>query len=143
MKRAYKKRVGVIPSDNTRRKMRNAKLKNPTKYWLGKKRDPEMIEKMRNGLRGNKNAWDGGKSTLNHLIRNSVEYKLWRTAVFQRDNHTCRFCGIRGGKLNADHIKPFALFPELRFAIDNGRTLCEMCHRSTETFGVRMKKYDK
>lgn len=72
--------------------------------------------------------WQGGKSGLNRLIRNSLEYKLWRLAVFERDNFTCRFCGVRGGKLNADHIKPFALFPELRFAIDNGRTLCKPCH---------------
>jgi hypothetical protein len=81
--------------------------------------------------------WKGGVTPINKIIRHSLEYKLWRTAVFERDNHICRFCGQRGGKLNADHIKPFALFPELRFAIDNGRTLCEDCHRKTDTFGNR------
>ena len=80
-------------------------------------------------------SWKGGITTINQKIRRSREYRLWRIAVFERDNYTCIFCGCVGGRLNADHIKPFALFPELRFAIDNGRTLCDDCHRKTETFG--------
>ena len=80
----------------------------------------------------------GGITPINMKIRSSREYKLWRKAVFERDNYTCRFCGGVGVKLNADHIKPFALFPELRFAIDNGRTLCEDCHRKTDTWGGRI-----
>ena len=81
--------------------------------------------------------WKGGITPANAVIRHSIEYRLWRTSVFERDNYTCRFCGIRGGQLQADHIKPFALFPELRFAIDNGRTLCIDCHKKTETYGNR------
>lgn len=96
-------------------------------YWKGKKR-PE--------LSGEKHPqWKGGITPINHLIRKSLEYKLWREAVFKRDNYTCVFCGQKGGNLEADHIKPFADYPELRFAIDNGRTLCKKCHHKTETFG--------
>ncbi len=88
--------------------------------------------------------WQGGKTSLHESIRKSHEYKLWREAVFARDNYTCIFCGKKeevSGRLNADHIKPFSLFPELRFAIDNGRTLCVPCHRTTATFAGRMRNY--
>ena len=76
-----------------------------------------------------------GKTTLNQKIRKSKEYKLWRNAVFERDDYTCQSCWTQGEELQVDHIKPFALYPELRFAIDNGRTLCVGCHRQTGTWG--------
>lgn len=80
--------------------------------------------------------WKGGITEKNLIIRKSLEYRLWRTAVFERDNYTCVWCGDnQGHNLNADHIKRFSEFPELRFAIDNGRTLCKPCHRTTDTWG--------
>lgn len=82
---------------------------------------------------------------LHHLVRTSVEYKLWRISVFQRDNYTCIWCKVKSGNgktviLQADHIKPFSLYPELRFAIDNGRTLCISCHKKTDTYGGKSHK---
>lgn len=78
--------------------------------------------------------WKGGRGDEISKLRYSREYKLWRKAVYERDKYICIWCGYKGRRLNADHIKPFAYFPELRFAIDNGRTLCEPCHRTTDTF---------
>lgn len=114
-------------SDETKRKISNAHKKNPVRYWLGRKDHP---------CKGNKNhLWRGGITPLNKKIRNSPEYKLWRSAVFKRDNFQCIWGGKEhGNKLNADHIKPFSQHPELRFAIDNGRTLCEECHKKTDTY---------
>lgn len=102
----------------------------------------ETIEKFRQShvgkLTKEKNPrWKGGITSENHKIRSSFEYNCWRRAVFERDKYTCIWCGQIGGKLQADHIKPFALFPELRLAIDNGRTLCKKCHLTTETWGNR------
>lgn len=32
-------------------------------------------------------------------------------------------------------------FPELRFELSNGRTLCVECHQKTDTYGEKAKKY--
>lgn len=78
------------------------------------------------------NLWKGGVTPLNYKIRNSLEYKQWRMQVFLRDNFTCQFCNKRGGEMNAHHIKPFYKFPELRFELNNGVTLCKGCHDLTK-----------
>ena len=78
--------------------------------------------------------WKGGVTPVNERIRKSVKYKIWRDTVFKRDNYICQLCGKRGGELNADHIKQFALYPEFRFEVSNGRTLCVNCHRKTFIF---------
>lgn len=87
-------------------------------------------------LLGDKNHnWKGGVTKINEQIRKSVEYKQWRASVYERDNYTCQICGDnKGGNLQADHIKPFAYFPEIRFNLDNGRTLCKNCHSKTDTY---------
>jgi len=132
-------------SEETRKKLGLAQLgkKHPT--------TDEAKIKISNALKGkrpknnsswlgeNHPNWKGGITPINQQIRHSLEYKLWRTAVFERDNYICIWCGERGGELHADHIKPFADYPELRFAIDNGRTLCRGCHKTTETYGGRRK----
>jgi len=89
--------------------------------------------------------WKGGKSNLTNKIFSSLEYKMWRNSVFTRDNFICQDCGYsKGGNLEAHHIKPRYIFPELTFAIDNGITLCKDCHKKTNTYGgkVNRKKND-
>lgn len=93
-------------------------------------------------LKGEKNrSWKGGITSKNQKLRNSREYRQWRSSVFRSDNWTCQDCGIRGVYLNADHIKPWCYFPELRFELSNGRTLCKDCHKKTDTFGWKMQTY--
>jgi hypothetical protein len=100
-------------------------------YWLGKKRLPFSEEWRRKmGSKGKRNPnWRGGVTKENHLVRNSFEYELWKEVVFERDDFTCQSCGKRGGDLHAHHILPFAEFPHLRFAVNNGQILCVECHR--------------
>jgi 5-methylcytosine-specific restriction endonuclease McrA len=60
--------------------------------------------------------------------RNYPEYREWRTKVFERDNFTCQFCGIKGAKLEAHHLDGYNWCKEKRIDVDNGKTLCEECH---------------
>ena len=87
--------------------------------------------------------WKGGLTDKNMLLRKSFEAKEWRRQVFKRDDYTCQHCGIRGGKLDADHIKPWALYPDLRFELSNGRALCRPCHLKTDTWGHRTSALTK
>ena len=157
---------GIKMSKETKDKISKAN-KGEKSYMFGKKKTEETkskISKSKKGISTYKGAhwklseesrrkiseaqkgekchwWKGGITPINKAIRSSLEYKLWREAVFRRDKWTCVWCGYnKGGILNADHIKPFAYYPELRFAIDNGRTLCIHCHRKTDTYGAKNNK---
>ena len=107
--------------------------KNHSHYWFGKKQTKEHIKKATGWCIGERCPfWKGGKmENYPELvrIRKSIEYKLWRKAVFERDNSTCQKCIISGNYLIAHHINNFADFPELRLAINNGITLCRKCHK--------------
>lgn len=112
-------------------------LRPPT--WLGKKHSEKTKRKIADAHRGHKSHfWKGGKSAVNVLLRHSIDYRLWRTSVFNRDKYTCKICGQKGGKLTADHIKPWSTHEDLRFDISNGRTLCVNCHRKTDTWGRKL-----
>ena len=67
--------------------------------------------------------------------RPRYENDKWRLEVFKRDDYTCQICGQRGGKLNADHIKSYHAHIDIRWDLDNGRTLCIKCHKQTPTYG--------
>ncbi len=80
------------------------------------------------------------KHQLDRLARYSKEAGEWREAIFERDNYTCQVCSIRGTYLEADHIKPWAYFPELRYELTNGRTLCRPCHDKTKMSAKKMRE---
>ena len=94
-----------------------------TKFSL--KRRKEISKRIKGKCNPN---WKGGITPKRDLVRNQLEFKLWRKAVFTRDNYTCQKCGQHGWHLNAHHIKNFAEFIELRTSIKNGITFCKNCH---------------
>ena|SRR3990167_7722704 len=126
--------LGKKHSEKTKTKMSESRIGRPSNIGMTGKKQTEITRRKISYAHKKKFIGIISKRTKYKIIRQSFEYKLWREAVFIRDNWTCRFCSNRGGKLQADHIKPFALFPELRLSIDNGRTLCEECHKKTDSY---------
>lgn len=71
--------------------------------------------------------------------RHTPEYNDWRKAVYERDNYTCQCCGDdKGGNLRAHHYYNYSEHKELRYDVNNGVTLCELCHVSFHnTYGYK------
>lgn len=110
--------------------------KGRTSYWKGKK-NPHFA-----GI--NNPKWKGGVTPEHLKVRWSVEMKNFRKEIFERDDYTCKACGRRskqGDKviLNIHHIKPFAIYKELRFDKDNVITLCIECHSKTDTYKGKLR----
>jgi hypothetical protein len=103
---------------------------NISKSKLGKKRPILSNEKHWN--------WKGGVTEENKKIRMSLEMKLFKRTVLERDNYTCQKTGQRGIKLIVHHINNYKDFPKLRFDIDNGITLSTESHRNFHSiYGYR------
>lgn len=106
--------------------------------FKGHSHSPEAKELLRAGQLGRRGPdhwnWRGAARSERKRAMSRDEYVQWRTAVFERDNYTCQFCGARCTKLHADHIEPWATAPALRFEVSNGRTLCVPCHWQTPSF---------
>lgn len=138
-----KAQKGRKHTEISKRKMSEAHKKNPTRYWLGKKKwyknPEEWKRKISEGHRGKKHwNWKGGITPENAKIRNNIEFRLWREAVFARDNWTCQKCNERGGKLHSHHIQNFAQWSGLRTSIENGITLCRNCHKDFhKKYGIK------
>src|ERR1700752_3542517 len=81
------------------------------------------------------------------FIKNPAEYqerrksselarrRSWTKEVKERDNYTCKRCSknnLTGRSCHAHHKKPIQFYPELRFEVSNGETLCNKCHRKAD-----------
>jgi 5-methylcytosine-specific restriction endonuclease McrA len=149
--------LGTKHTAETRKRMSEAKKGQPVHEWaessrekmrqahLGRKHSESTKKKMSSARKAENHwNWQGGKSRDKRSLGNPL-YVQWRTMVFERDDYTCVDCGLRSGNgkrvtLNADHIKPWAHYPELRFDLNNGRTLCIDCHKATDTYGFKLIK---
>jgi hypothetical protein len=88
--------------------------------------------------------WKGG---LQHIyeerdyLMSQKPYREWRLSVFKRDNFTCQKCNNKKD-ICAHHIKGWTKYPEFRYDVDNGQTLCKNCHQGSHKFNLNLYKGD-
>jgi len=58
----------------------------------------------------------------------AAEWIEIRARIFQRDDYTCQYCGIRGGRLECDHVVPVSRGGQT--VEENLKTACFSCNRS-------------
>ncbi len=119
---------------------------NPTKICIVCNKEYKVSRRKREDIRrfcshacrgkyfsGSMNGNWKGSDALNrdHCDRQSVimssEYRVWRKLVVDKDGWKCVLCGKKTS-LVAHHIQCYWEYPELRFDLDNGITLCRSCH---------------
>lgn len=140
------RRIYIKENPNTHKNMvKKAKSKKGTRLnpekWVcpdcgdKKFRQSELCKSCSSKKHSGKNShmWRGGLTKKNFLDRTKFANEV-RDVVFKRDDYTCQCCNTRGGKLQVDHIQSFAEYVELRFDVNNCRTLCMACHYKI-TFG--------
>ena len=131
--------------------------------WLENQRKKKDIYWQNNPQGGN---YIDGRTPLRNLIYGSIKYRKWRNKVFKRDNYTCQDCNQRGGRLHLHHKKEFfkildkflgyysnldsikdkeklfklAMKYKPFWDLDNGITLCEDCHKKTDSYLIKPTK---
>ena len=70
--------------------------------------------------------WNKDKN-FNGSCRRCLNDKLWIKSILERDLYKCKQCSSTD-ILHVHHIKNWKEYPELRFDINNGITLCKSCH---------------
>lgn len=69
------------------------------------------------------------KTVRSLRLRHSAEYRIWRKAIFEKDNHTCVECGETRGVMHAHHKISLSKDITRVFDLLNGETLCFDCHQ--------------
>ena len=149
---------GRKSSEATKKKLSDSAIKRGIKpSFEGRKHTQETKDKISRAFKGRfvgskSSSWKGGITPITSQIRACFKYRQWRSDIFTRDDFSCVLCGARSGKgervfLEADHYpKMFsvifqennitsleeALACEEFWNINNGRTLCKICHNKTK-----------
>lgn len=153
-----KNHLGFHHSDEAKRKI--GLTHKGKQYCLGRKMSEETKKKIsetlkRKGIepkvkfigRGEKHwAWKKDRTQLCRTSkqgeRRTSVYFNWRKQVWIRDNYKCRMhnqdcCG----RIEAHHILGFTKYPELRYEINNGITLCQFHHPKKRVDEERLSPY--
>ena len=151
----HKKALSLAAKNNTNGKGNRGKSftaehkLNISNSKKGSKMSARAIENISNGHKGLKRKpfSDNHKQKISlahqgekhrDWIDGRVFYlKQWRKNIKMRDNYTCLVCKktaniVGANNIHAHHIKPKKGYPELKYDINNGITLCSSCHKKYE-----------
>lgn len=135
--------LGKKHTEETKQRMSQSHKRNPTRYWLGRKRPDisRMMKRLNTGRKWSREivekrtrhgkdhwSWQGGKSFEPYDIRFN---NALRERVRKRDNSTCQECGytqeLLGYRLCVHHID----YNKKNNKLENLVSLCRACHCQT------------
>lgn len=131
--KANKKRKGISRPGH-KEVMKNLWSSGKMKGRTGLKNSEEMNKKIGDAIRGSKHyLWIADRSQLKKYEgsqeKRGNRYKEWRKQVKERDGHKCKIDDHKcSGRLEVHHILSWTYFPEYRYEIKNGITLCRFHH---------------
>lgn len=151
----FRGRTNFKHSDETKAKMRAIKLDRLSR--LGYINTPEIRAKISSTLTGRKNPahslrmrgrsgpssprWINDRTQLKTDRRHAYDtrYREWMFKVKTRDGWKCKIADTNcSGRMEAHHILTWRDFPELRYQINNGITLCQHHHPRTRVGEMQM-----
>lgn len=127
----------------------------PKSRMKGKKVSEVHKKRISEAHKGLRKPWAALKGNLNHnwikdrtkLVKNEKKhldgrYREWMKSVKNRDNWKCKIANINcKGRMEAHHILDWKNFPELRYEINNGITLCHAHHPRGRVEEKRLSPY--
>lgn len=149
--------TGKIQTPEHRRKIGLKQIGN--KHALGIKQSKDVIEKrvkkIKEGYKNGRISFFAGKFGKDSpswipdrtKLKKSDEkrtsaYNYWRKQVWERDKFKCKISNEDcKGRLEAHHILPWRDYPELRYEINNGITLCHVHHPRKRTDEAKLSPY--
>lgn len=125
LKRLYREKV-TFTEEHRRNISKSLKSSEKAKAYHFKsgKDNPAYGSRRTGSLNPN---WKGGITGKNQKLRNDPRMRIWRKAVFKRDNYTCQICGARD-YIQAHHKVMLSEDFSLAFDVDNGMSVCVECH---------------
>lgn len=119
-------RIGYKHSEETKAKISASHRGKKYPYKMRMKGIRRKFAKRPNASAEKHYRWLGGHSKSQHK---GTEYDTWRMSVYTRDKFKCKINNRDcEGKIEAHHILSFTKYPELRYEINNGITLCRKHH---------------
>lgn len=143
-----KNHFGFEHTKETKLKMsilkRGKHISSKTEFKKGFKHTEEWKRKNSIRMKGERNPnWIKDREIVRqNSHKGDVDYQEWRKQVYARDNWKCRIADNNcKGKIEAHHILRFSEYPELRYVVNNGITLCHGHHPRRKEDEKRLSPY--